>query len=540
MRSFAGRLVLFFGVLLLVLSGCQVSEQPEEKPDVQVKKQKSDIHKEKQTEEIPAHKEQEQQKQKEKPTAQAPTPKSPPKSEPSNVVAKIGDYVITIEELEKRLMSELRPDAYQQYNIEEKPADTKTDFGELSRAVLLEMIAEKAMTMEARKLGYLKDEQIQTSIKRFSEKMLNNMCLGKYFQGKKNEMAVTDAEIKEKLKTNPKLDKKRATALLQREKGTKIFEQYYAQLCEKFNVQKISTNFPKAAEIHQRLLNNPKEPRKMWWIDGRQIREELTPEEKNIVLATYGNEKVTLEDWFNALSEIVPPGRPKNLNTPEGVEQLLERPLKMGVVVAEAEALGLDKDKNYLKQLRLREDSMLLGKATTEPLKHIKDPNDQQIVAYFNKNKQAFAIPDTLKIDQIWCKDRDTALKVKEELNAGKDFNSVKKEHSLQKKGNAFDTTAGSEGMFFKDLWKGDPNEIIGPAKGFYGNEIKWRIVRILEKKPAQFKEYTSDMNNNIKYRMMDDQRKKILANYRIELLEKYSYEIYTERIKNINPLHIP
>ena len=185
MRSFAGRLVLFFLVLILVISGCQVTEQPEEKPDRHVKEQESDTNKEKPAEEKPVHKEQEQQKQKEKPTAQAPTPKAPPKSEPSNIVAEIGDYVITIEGLEKRLMSELRPDAYQQYNIEEKPADTKTDFGELSRAVLLEMIAEKAMTMEARKLGYLKDEQLQTSIKRFSEKMLNNMCLGKYFQGKK-------------------------------------------------------------------------------------------------------------------------------------------------------------------------------------------------------------------------------------------------------------------------------------------------------------------------------------------------------------------
>jgi hypothetical protein len=64
--------------------------------------------------------------------------------------------------------------------------------------------------------------------------------------------------------------------------------------------------------------------------------------------------------------------------------------------------------------------------------------------------------------------------------------------------------------------------------------------VKILEKKPAQVKEYTDDMKNNIKYRMMDEQRDTILAKYRKELLAKYSHEIYAERIKDIDPLNIP
>ena len=498
MRLLSNRLALSFLGLLVVLCYCYAAEQPVEKPAAQ------------------------QQEPKQQPTAQA--------AEPSNIVAKIGDYVITKEELEQRLMSELRPD--DEYSEKDQPVDART--------VLMKMIAEKAMVIEARKQGYLQDEQIQATIKRFKERMLINLSLGRYLQGKQSELIVTDSEIDDKLKTDPKLDRKRAKALLQREKGNRLFDQYYDQLCKKFHVQKESRNFPKAAKIHQRLLNHPKEPRKMWWILGSQIRDELTQEEKDIVLATYDNGKVTLKDWFDALSDIAPPGRPKDLNTPQGVERLLDRPLRVAVLVAEAKSLGLDKDENFIEQVRQREDRMLLDKAIGEKVKDISDPNDQQIVTYFEKNKLAFGTPNMLKIDQIWCQDLKTARKVKAELESGKDFKSVRQEYSLQKEAEPFSTDPGSEGIFFEDLWKGDPNDILGPVKGFNQNSVKWRIVKILEKKPGEVKEYSTDMERRIKEKMLSEQRESLIAQSGNELLKKYPYKIYAEKIKDIDPLDIP
>jgi len=499
MRLFSGRFALSFLGLLAVLCSCWAAEQLAEKPDDG------------------------QQKPKQYPAAQA--------AEPANIVAKIGDYVITRQELEQRLTRELRPDD-EWYSEKDQPADART--------VLMKMIAEKAMVIEARKQGYLQDEQINMPIKQFKERMLVNLCLGMYFKGKQKEMEVTDAEIDQELKTDPKLDRARVKALLQRAKSERLFDQYYNQLCKKFHVQKESANFPKAVQIHQRLLNHPKEPRKQWWILGNQIKDELTPEEKDLVLATYDNGKVTLKDWFNLLNEIAPPSRPKDLDTPQGVERLLDRLLWTAVLVAQAESLGLDKDENFIKQVRQREDRMLLDKAIGEKVKDIKDPNDQQIAAYFEKKRAAFGTPNMLKIDQIWCPDKKTGEKVKAELESGKDFKALKQEYSLQKETEPFNTDPGSEGMFFEDLWKGDPNEIVGPVKGFFSDAVKWRIVKILEKKPAQSRGYSDDMKGRIKSRMWDEQHNAILAKYRKELLEKYSYEIYAEKIKDIDPLDIP
>jgi len=453
-----------------------------------------------------------------------------PAADPSTiVVATIGDYVITRGELEKRLMTELYPRGYESYIEQAEPADAKT--------VLTKMIAEKAMVIEARKLGFLKDESLAEQIKEFKEKQLASLLLQKQLQPK---LKVTESEIQQKMKADPKLDRARAEAMLKRAKAGGLFNQYYGQICQKLHMTKKSENYLKAVQIHQRLLTQPKKPRKVNFIRTYQITEELTQEEKNIVLAQFDNGKVTLKDWFDTLCQSAPPSRPKDLNTPKGVERLVERALRMPLLVSEAESLGLDNDKNLLKQVRDFEDTRLLSKARSEKYKEIKEPTPDEIMIYFGKNREIFRTNRTLKIDLIWCQDLKTARQAKAELDSGKDFESVRQKYSLQEKGKPFNTYPGGEGLFWKDLWKGDPNDILGPVKGFYQNSVKWRIVKILEKKPGEVKEYSSDMGRRVKEKMVSEQRDSLLVKYGDELLKKYPYKVYTERIKDIDPLDIP
>jgi peptidyl-prolyl cis-trans isomerase C len=457
-------------------------------------------------------------------------------AEPSNIVAKIGDYTVTREGLEKKLVSELRasPDEY----IKEGDAvDVE--------AVLLKMIAEKAMIIDAREQNLLEDGLTASRLKQFRERKLVNLLLRTELQDK---VKVSESEIEERIKANPKLNRRQARLIVERAKGRKLTEQFYEELYEKLHVQKLSANFLKAARIRKRLLLFPKEPQRIRYVRKKQVKEELKPKEKNIVLATFDNGKVTLEDWFYALCQPSPPDRPKNLHTAEGVEQFLDKILMMPVFVAEAKSRGLDKDENFVKTVKKEEDKELLRMAVGAKLREVKTPAKEEITLYFNENKEKFRSPDRLKIDQIWCPDQKTAKKVKEELSGGKDFKSVKQEYSSAKKEKASNTSAGREGMFFKELWNSEPNEIVGPIKGFYLSkkkppvewQIKWRIVKILGKKPGKKREYSSDMEREVQNRMVSEQRTENLAKYRKELLGKYPYEIYSERIKDIDPLNIP
>jgi hypothetical protein len=446
-----------------------------------------------------------------------------------NVLAKIGPYTITKDELEKRFLMDLRPKPYE-FRSENEIPDAK--------AVLMIMIAEKAMVIEAREQKLHEEELTQKVIKDFKEKKYVNSLLSTYLQGK---IIIADSEIEERIKTNPKLDQAQAKAMLAKEKSGQILNQYYENLLKKFHVKTLNENFFRVAQIHNRLLYWPKESRKASFIRIRQIKEELTPEEQNIVLATFDTGKITLKDWFGTLCEMSPPSRPKDLNTPKGVEQLLDRSLRMPIFVSEAKLLGFDKDQKTLKEAEEYEDRILLNKARNEKIKDIIGPvPEAQIVDYFNKNKEEFGTQNMLKIDQIWCQDVKSARKAKSELDNGKVFESVKQTYALEKKSIPHNVNSSSEGLFFKDMWKGEPNEVVGPVKGFYGDGIKWRIVKILEKKPGEIIEYSTDMNNKIEMKMLTEQRNITMEEYRQELLEKYSHEIYAERIVDINPLDIP
>jgi hypothetical protein len=47
-------------------------------------------------------------------------------------------------------------------------------------------------------------------------------------------------------------------------------------------------------------------------------------------------------------------------------------------------------------------------------------------------------------------------------------------------------------------------------------------------------------MEPQIRSRMMNEQFKAVIAQYGKELLSKYPYQIYDDKIKDINPLDIP
>lgn len=455
-----------------------------------------------------------------------------PTSEPSDIVGKIDDYTITKEQLKKQMLAELYPREYNFTGEKTQPVD--------ANSVLTKMIAEKAMIIEARKEGHLKDESNSRSLKRYEERRLVNLLVQNYLQQVRDKITATESEIQKIIQNDPNMDPNRAKSVIENTKARSIVSRYYKQIYEKSHVKKLSENYPEVIKIYDRLLNHPKVPQRLKYIRFTQINDEMTPEERNMVLATYDGGKVTTEDWFNILCELSPPSRPKNLNTPQGIDQLLERALMIPLYISQAKAQKLDQDENYLKQIRDYEDRLLLGTANREIYKQVQEPKTEEMVAYYNNHKEAFREGRLVKMDLIWCQDLETARQARAELDSGTDFESVKQKYSLEKKLKPYNTYQGSEGLFWQDLWQAEPNNIVGPIKGFDRGQIKWRIVKILDKKPGEIKDYSANMDNKIKDFMMNERREALLAKYQNELLKKYPHEIYPEKIKDIDPLDIP
>jgi hypothetical protein len=535
MKSFVCKLMLsFLGMSAILICSCTTSapetQATAEKAQKQIEApavvEESPAAEEQKTDVKPAEKPMAEEQKTEEKSAETNKPPVEAPADP-NIVATIGDYVITRQEFENKLKAAIIPNRYNTFE-EAKPV--------VAKEVLIEMLTDKAIMMEGRKLGLLQSERISSAIKQFREPKLANLMLQKYVM---ERLKVTDSDIEEKLKADPNMPRERAEMMVQREKGREIVNKYYEEIYEKRNVQKVSENFPKALEIHNRLLNNPVKPRKLKFIHKYQITEEMTPQEQNILLATYDGGKVTLKDWLEALCRFSPPSRP-NFTTPKDIESLLDRLLRLPLFVTEAESQGFDKDENLLKQTRDYEDRVLLSEVRRIKTADVNEPTIEQMVTYFQNHKEEFGAPKTMKIDVIWCQDLDTAQKAKAEIDAGGEFEAVKQKYSLNQKMKAFTTRPYNEGLFWDELWAAEPNDVLGPLKGYDGRDIKWRIVKILEKKPGEIKEYSEQMNDTIKRRMTDLQRQQIMTDYGREVLKKYPYQIYEKRIEDIDPWNIP
>ncbi len=447
----------------------------------------------------------------------------------SQVVAKIGDYTITRGEVQERLAQRIRP----QRDDSGLPKPPVTP-----ESVLRTLVAEKAMMLEGRKLRYLDDEMLRNSVDRFRHRELIKLLLTDYV---KENIPVTAEEVEQTLEADPNLTSEQAEMKIRGPKATPLVEKFYAELLKKFKVEKAKENFSKAIEIHHRLATRPVVPRPqgMFWVTNKQIRTELSEDEKKIPLARYVGGEFTLVQWFKVLSDMAPPGRPKNLNRPEGIEGLLDRGLRPVILVAEAVARGYDKNEEFLAEIRKREDSTLLGKAKSDKYKNMEQPTDEEIKAFFEAHQAKFAKPASLKIEPIWCKDKETAQAAKGLLTGGATTASVNETHGLRKDLRAYNVYPTSEGLFWDDLWKAEPNAIVGPVKGFYDTGIKWRLVKVIEKTPSVAQPYSDSVKNQVKSALMTGRREAIMARFEAEMLETYPHEIYADKIQDIDPLEV-
>jgi hypothetical protein len=447
------------------------------------------------------------------------------------VVARVENSEITKTQLKNRLLAASFPNEYTDYTTQSTPED--------ANSVLMQMIEEKAIAIQARKDNYLDDPLVKYAFKRFSDTALINTFIQTYLQGK---VDVNDAEIAKKMQEEKGLDQAGAKAKLSVDKANEIMNQHYQQLYSKLNVKKLTENYPAVLQAYKRLNDTAQKRQTEKYISLGQVSGELTAQEKNTPLLTFDGGSVTLEDWFVALCGIYPANRPNFTEKPELVEALLQKIVseQLPLIVSEAKSLGLNKNQTYQQQLTSYEEVLLLSKVQQDQYEKLEPPTQEQLLAYYNANKELFRQGRLLRVEQIWTKDMKDAELAKAEIDKGQSFSSVAEKYSISRAVTTIDATIISEGLFWNSLWKGQAGQVIGPVKGFYQQQVKYRVVKIIEKRPGQLTEYSPGMNELIINGIIREKLKSYFAGYGKELLKKYPYQIYSDRIKDIDPLDVP
>lgn len=464
---------------------------------------------------------------------------SPPAVETSavdeSVVARIGDYQITGKDLHDRMMQELASDPY-----EVTPGTQVVTPNEVIRMLL----AEKAISMEARKQGLDKSERVLSAMVRFDERQLVNRLGASVVS---QQVSVTEDEIERVMKVNPKLNRTQAEMSLQRSKARGAFKAYSDGLMQRLDVKMTPENFAKAAQIHDTLLHHPKKPRShnSSWILREQILTELTSEDATIVLSTFKGGQFTVKDLLMALHAMSPPGRPRNLGTVAGIEAFLLKAIRKPLQVAQAKALELDQSADFRKKRREHEDRQLLGAVQADKRKEVAEPSEAEINAHYQTVKDVVGKRDSVKAKIIWCRDRAAAESAKAALVGGKPFPEVQQEFNIDEKdAKERDFYASAEGFLWPEIWAGEPNDVVGPLLGVHSvdriRKFDWRVLQLVAKEEGSPQSLDDNLRNTLKWGIQAERSAAHLRTHAEETLAKYAYTVIEERLKDFDPRNIP
>lgn len=452
------------------------------------------------------------------------------------VVAQVGDRQVLGGQLRQRWLARMQPD-YHEDLLEIKPVDPNE--------VVLELVGEIILAQEGRAQGLLDSDKIlKVQVAKKRRQLLVAAAFRKYVAP---HVKVNDEEIKKAMAEDKKLDQARARQKLMRSKSQSAFAAYIEELKGKQKLQLQRQNFAQTAAIHKRLLERPKEARKQSWILNKQIREELTPAEKGMVLASFTGGQFTVEDLFLALGDMAPPGRPRNLSTPAGVEQFLNRSYRYHLVSAVAVAEGLDKLPEVADEIRSYEDNLLRNKVEKNIGDAVPHASEAEIEAYYQRFKDKFQRTDVLKAHVIWCRNKAAAQGVVEKLKQGKDPNQVRTElGSDPKPDKPIQLYANTEGPFWPEIWAANTHDVVGPLLGFYYDQtqrqqtLQWRAVKIVTKKVGASKPLDENGLSNLKWRIKAERNKAAVAKKVRQCLPRYDHKLFPQYFDYFDPRRVP
>jgi peptidyl-prolyl cis-trans isomerase C len=262
------------------------------------------------------------------------------------------------------------------------------------------------------------------------------------------------------------------------------------------------------------------------------------------VLASVGNEKITMESFGKMIDAYTPEQRKAFLSNPNNKVVLLKRMAEIKALAMKARETGLDKAPETKMMVDYYTDEVLAQELIRKELAKL-DVSEKDMKEYYMAHPDQFRTPEMAKARDIFIKAaagapegekkkaKEKAEDVLKRLKAGEDFAKVASEVSddamTKDKG-------GNLGFIPRDkvlkelentiftLKPGQISEVVETKYGFY-------IIKVEEKKEAvvpPFEEVKDKAKAKILGDMQNDKRKELVE----QALKDEHAEIHPERLK--------
>lgn len=249
--------------------------------------------------------------------------------------------------------------------------------------------------------------------------------------------------------------------------------------------------------------------------------------ESGKVLARVGSQDVTEAE---VLEFIQPFGQQAVTlyGTEQGRKMIIDDVISMRLYALDGEASKLDQTAEFQSQLMNAKRAMLAQAAMREIVKDIA-VTDDEARKFYDSNPAMFKNPERVHARHILVSGDENLAKVQAELKAGKSFDVVAKEYSIDpgSAANGGDLGEFPRGMMVPEFEKAafelkNPGDVSAPVKTQFG----WHIIKLEERipeSPIPFEQVKARLLQELKdqktQQALQDRAKELEGKYKVERL---------------------
>lgn len=233
---------------------------------------------------------------------------------------------------------------------------------------------------------------------------------------------------------------------------------------------------------------------------------------------------------LEAAIENLPPVYKARYSTTEGKREFLEKMVRDRIVELFAREAGYLDDPRVAERLEEARMRILNEQFFTLEVRGEVEVGEEEIVDYYEAHKHEYRKPEEVKVRHILVETEEEAQRILEELGAGKSFEDLAADYSIDMRTNEKGGDLGfvAKGRAVKEVeevaFSLEPGQISDVVKSRYG----YHIVKVEEKRPESIRSL-EDMRQLVLgevRRIKEEERSKELMS---ELERKYEVRIFGE-----------
>lgn len=229
----------------------------------------------------------------------------------------------------------------------------------------------------------------------------------------------------------------------------------------------------------------------------------------NNILAKVGSVEITRNDLLNVMRSI-PQNQVAQFNSEEGRKNLLNELIGRELFYLDGVKNNLENDAEFKKWLEETKHTLLQQYSIQQFLNKVSI-SDDEISAYYDKNKSAFMAEEQVKASHILVKEEEKAKEIADEIKAGKSFADAAKDHSdCPSKANGGDLGLFGKGKMVPEFEKvafaleiGELSHIVKTQFGYHLIMVTDKVEakqKSLEEVKEQVRQYLVRQQQNVAY----------------------------------------